>query len=232
MLKFITFGMIVILLFVSGCSSVDSYSEPIHTDEESDEPTITYTSITQRIHEDMPEFTFYIIDEAITMGDRPYRTSIRIENNGETVQIIEDLYRSLLEELTFVDFNSDGYLDLALVSDRGGTRGNRPTFIFLWDTQSEQFVMNETLIGFSISGSVMAREDGRVVVSQRGSMNSMSFDCLEYIENDFVHITSEYHYLHLEDNVWEITITNALTGEVTIEESEEFTDGIVHPHCQ
>ena len=119
---------------------------------------------TARIHESMPEFTFIR-----TYGNRyiryfpdfPRAVEVNIEikdEEGNIIQVITGLAQSNMggstAEITFEDYNFDGFLDMRLhrwQDSAGALRMN--AYFWLWDNCSFQFVLNDELMNLARESS-------------------------------------------------------------------------------
>ena len=118
-------------------------------------------STTMRIHEDMPEFTFYrklgdyLLNPAFIDNER-YVTVTIVDENGNLIQIIDGIVQGghggwmtadhELFEIQFDDFNFDGYMDMWLITAvNPGTAGGAWGYYWLWEPERGQFVKNEQL---------------------------------------------------------------------------------------
>jgi len=107
---------------------------------------------TFRIHSNLPLFTFHFAGrEDNTFGD----LDITSGTSSEVVQTIENSTDPNLIEpaaaksvLTAVDANFDGYQDLQILSNCGGT-GNCSYHFYLYNPKTKQFVHNDFLSGLT-----------------------------------------------------------------------------------
>jgi len=67
----------------------------------------------------------------------------------------------------FVDYNNDGYLDMALRKCTGGSMGNDPHYFWFWNTESEQFVRNYLFEDISNTSTISVMEDDTLRISSR-----------------------------------------------------------------
>ncbi|MCL1997238.1 MAG: hypothetical protein FWG65_00545 [Turicibacter sp.] len=141
-------------------------------------PPQIFTTV-QNIHQNSENFTFHrIVSEPIQpLGGTEgylfakYPVKIRIYGeNGEFIQEISGLYQSTSPftalgddwmQLSFIDLNFDGYLDMRLFSvlesEREGTGWH---YHWLWDSEIGQFVFNEQLTEFLNSVYISMDEEG------------------------------------------------------------------------
>ena len=112
--------------------------------------TNTFITIT-RIHEDVPEFTFirtisnyYTNYYAFPMAAE---VSIKIKDgDGNVIQAITGLTQSIqggnTRDITFDDYNFDGFLDMRLTRWQDGAGGLLLNeYFWLWDNYSFQLVL-------------------------------------------------------------------------------------------
>ena len=143
--------------------------------------SIEYTT-TLRIHEDLPEFTFTRIvsnDTTIEAASgyfdlEPIRVDIKIEDgDGNIIQSISDISQNrtfIRENLTFDDYNFDGYLDMRLRRWQDGAGALlADDYFWLWDKDSTQFVLNGQLMDIGQAVSLRAdQETRRISIVHRG----------------------------------------------------------------
>jgi len=128
----------------------------------------------------------------------------------------------LMPWLRFEDYNQDGYMDMSLHRDSGGSMRNRPHFFWLWDAELEQFVTNEFLQDISNGSTVFVTEEGRVRSFARGGWFFYGFREYEYHEaKGFVLVYSIFtEYWHEDDEreilIREVTEKDHITGIETI----------------
>jgi len=125
---------------------------------------------TQQIHPDMPKFTFIRTftpsSESNDLNFPTYDVSIYIlDANGVQIQQISGLQQQTtpynfidqpIMELSFIDLNFDGYMDMRLFSifhsERYPFWGIH--YHWLWDSRQQQFVLNQYLTDNITSGQV------------------------------------------------------------------------------
>ena len=228
------------------------YSGITRTDIRTGKITDIFTT-TARIHHNMPEFTFhrivggYIDDNAQSWYDflpTAREVSIIIEDeSGNIIQIISNLTQSTMgwgtgSNIEFDDFNFDGYLDMRLFRWQNSAGGLfTKKYYWLWDTENSQFVLNEQLIEIGHAPHVYLDQDARQVVAVSRFVNrldggaSNTVDFYEYHNGEFILVAHEYHRIYIDRELsqgyWEITRTDKLTSEVTIEIIP--TDGYGNP---
>ena len=145
-----------VLEITSPTNATDIHIENGYTQEYQDDHNVFVTTI--RIHDDMPEFTFYhIIGELEPepwYGPFPYprNVTIVIKNDiGNIIQKISDLTQSsrhaidgrlLVDGIIFEDYNFNGYLDMRLKRWQERASIN---YFWSWNKESSQFVLNEQL---------------------------------------------------------------------------------------
>jgi phage shock protein E len=199
---------------------------------------------TQKICDQMPEFTFHLTGNNVKsygvsydntkyyiMFDENKIESITItDNTGALVQKIDDLITEnpASEEgmygLSFNDWNFDGYFDIGLWSYRGGTMRNDPHYYWLWDSSLGQFVENAELMEISDFSTISINvEEGRLECYTRFGSSSGLTQEYEYIDDKFVmvySITFEIEQSPDEEDKYirHITITELVDGELKITE--------------
>ena len=189
---------------------------------------------TKRIGESLPYFTFtrilgdYLDDSLIYQFPMPVETTIVIEDDeGNVVQVISGLSQSGIRELhhyeydlTFDDYNFDGYLDMRLKRWQDGARGLLANeYFWLWDMDKLQFVLNEQLVEIGHAAGLRADSSSQqIVVRQRnGALSNFYF--YEYINELFELVAYEYLsrvYYDGEFSHLASTHTNTKTGEITV----------------
>ena len=138
--------------------------------------------VQQAIYADAEEFTFALTVHSPGEWHRYSVQSITVKDaQGRLVQEIAGLstsnreaYAGNMFRLNFVDFNFDGFMDMALLRWDGGSAGNRPSYFWLWDSDLSQFIRNDFLEELSDFTHVWADvETGRVKThSQSGTWPS------------------------------------------------------------
>ena len=188
---------------------------------------------TQRLHIDMPEFTFYrIVGETFSQLEHARLVTIRIELEGQVLQEIEGLSQYVYPssrrwvaegrfgdeqfEIRFADFTSNGYLGMMLVNSLGGSMENTPSYFWLWDVEMEQFVENEFLNNMSATSTIWIDEEGRVVSHVRGAPGEYGRMLYEYTNGVFVHVMSEVSRYDAELGCISLTSTDVMTGIETV----------------
>jgi len=143
---------------------------------------ITFVT-TKKIHEDIPEFTFtrivgnYLDNHLIYDIPSAVEVTIIIEDDeGNITQIISGLsqsYSFINSDITFDDFNFDGYLDMRLKRWQDSIGGLvAREYFWLWDNEIAQFILNEQLMEIDQAGLNANSEDQRIVARQRVGASS------------------------------------------------------------
>ena len=199
-----------------------------------DEPLIFTT--TMRIHEDMPEFTFHRIvgdfvpDSWYELYEIPHPnardiTIIIEDEEGNIIQSISGLTESNYGidggGMEFADYNFDGYLDMRLMRwSCGGESLRQIDYIWLWDTEEFQFVLNKPLMDIDAAG-ITANQDTRQIETWIKHANGAEASFYEYLNGELTLIVSERTMVKYDENGqplhWETTRTNVITGEITVE---------------
>jgi len=199
----------------------------------------------ERIHENMPEFTFYrIVGEAINENLHTHNVTIKIKENGEIVQIFDDLTQSFIGsmrrwirdghiedeqfEIQFADFTGNGYLGMSLVQSLGGSAENLPSYFWLWDIEKGQFIRNEELEFLSSFSHVTAIGNGCVVGRVREGTMGESFGFHQYINGEFVYMYTRARGFSSETGrsfIWEY---NMRTGEEVLQYFENGEGNLHH----
>ena len=179
---------------------------------------------TVRLNEQMPEFTVYrIIGDTASIWEDVYYVQIRIEQDGELIQEIDDLRQTLggpsgvdsfhdpSLEIRFLDLTGNGYLDMTMRQTWGGSMRNEPHYFWLWDVEAEEFVKNETLHELSWGGHVELNDQGQISVFARVSIQHYGWIFYDYIDGDFVKIGSQIYDID-ENGVPIVTIRDYIAG--------------------
>jgi hypothetical protein len=212
-------------------SEIPAPTETIPADDKSPEgDPLTFTT-TMRIHESLPEFTFHRIVGDFVLETRdvdipqPREVTIIIEDEeGNIIQTISDLTENHYDidvGIEFADFNFDGYLDMRLVrwSDSGESL-RQVDYIWLWDTDEFQFVLNEQLMEIDSAG-ITANKNTLQIEAWIKYANGAKSSFYEYINGELTLVASERTLEKYDDSGqflhWEITRTNEITKEITIE---------------
>ena len=181
--------LIILFLLLVGCGNTDmpngdgaSQADVLQPETTSpddyalDVANYTHAFVTTaRIHEDMPEFTFIRIvnDRYVNnYSDFPMAVEVRIEikdGEGSTIQVISGLSQSIhggnTREITFNDYNFDGFLDMRLTRWQDGAGGLLLNeYFWLWDNYSFQFVLNEELMNIGRAADIFAHQELRQVM--------------------------------------------------------------------
>jgi len=158
----------------------------------------TYCVTTQRINPNMPEFTFIRIvggyaDVHLVYGiPSPVEISIIVKDGESNIlQAITGLSQSrgfIDYDITFDDYNFDGYLDMRLKrwqDSAGGLLARE--YIWLWDNQVGQFVMNEQLMLIEHTGLMVNHETQQIAIWRReGNFGYESF--YEYYDGKYIKV--------------------------------------------
>ena len=221
------------LLFLPLCLLLAAYNLVAAADDGAgydDAPEILIFTTTARIHPDIPGFTFHRI-----VGDElpepwyelplPREVNITIEDeDGKTIQTISDLMQSNVwdsietKEITFDDFNFDGYLDMRLLRWRDGAGGLLANYYFwLWDAENRQFVLNQKLMDIE-AAFINVNYDNQQIVAFNREPNPANYTLTFYEyrpHGEFLRVAHEFN--RRKPHYVEITRTNYITGEVTVE---------------
>ena len=185
MKKLIT--IIISVIFFVGCG--------VSAEPEPDENLIDF-SVKQRIHPDMPEFTFRLQGVKGSFEETEIKSLTIYNKSGEVLQTFAGLETSTPATkdglyapygFSFCDWNFDGYLDISLWIAQGGTLMNSPHYFWLWNTQAGKFIMNEQLYELSWNSSLSANPENNQIESftRVGSWaNGTTY--YEYRSGDFV----------------------------------------------
>ena len=205
-------------------SILEQYCDPIDNQ-------ITFVT-TQKIHESMPEFTFTRIigdylDYHISYEPDSIAREMTIvieDDKGNIIQVIPGLSQARLfinSDITFDDFNFDGYLDMRLMRWQEGAAALRAIeYFWLWNTEKLQFVPNEQLTKIGHAAGLNVNHDTQqIIVRQRnGTLSNLYF--YEYICGSFELVAHEYTSQgYGEDGGYSyliFTYTDLRTSEVTI----------------
>ena len=207
--------------------------EPPPEPRESPEPISCVT--TMRLNENMPEFTFrrivgdYTLEDARwdDWGHREVRIVIE-DDAGNLIQEVAGIVQgqgnwfSGLESESFqpqfADFNFDGYLDMYLARHIDpGNAGFVDRYYWLWDAAQGQFILNEQLPWITgVQGVYANQETRQIEVRVRLHAVHHLQHRYEYHDGEFVLVATEEHDGWSFEH-WEITHTNVITGEVTVE---------------
>jgi len=161
---------------------------------------IDYT-IVQVINENMPPLTIRLLGEWVegwgwggtTTMPRIHTLQV-IDHDGRLIQEFDGLHSRISPRfdsfgLHFADYNFDGFLDMALRLDDGGSIRNAPHSFWLWDNQLGKFVYNQELSRMSHFESVLIDEENQFVGTWwlgSGSGEIQGGSRLEYIDGVFV----------------------------------------------
>jgi hypothetical protein len=153
---------------------------------------------TFRINSKLPLFTFHFLGQPDnTFGDLDIAEGTRTE----VIQTMEDTTdpglitpTPIQSVLTTVDANFDGYQDLQLLIQCGGT-GNCSYDFYLYDPKANEFVHDDFLSGLSTPSFDQAKK--QVTTSSNGSASDWQNETYRY-END-----GRYTLIHREVSTWD-----------------------------
>jgi len=185
---------------------------------------IEHTAV-KRIHDSLPEFTFALT--GYDGGVSANISSIEITGEGFSQRLDADLiFESwALErlELSFEDFNNDGFLDLRMhvIYNHNG-----PTLFWLWDKDKHHFIANRQLQEINEAGyfELSLEEDGRVC----GYPTRYNIEYYEFIKDGFTMVEQHNAGLeHINGGVyWVEEKYKLIDGDMRIiSRSEENVDG-------
>jgi hypothetical protein len=214
-------------------SEVETTTEEEQAQEHQDEPLIFTT--TMRIHEDMPEFTFYrivgdFVPDLCNEIPSPREVSIVIEDEeGNVIQTISDFTQSdswgEIESngITFDDYNFDGYMDMRLLRHNLGHGTLRSyQYFWLWDTETSQFVLDKQLVEVEAS-EININPNTRQIEAWYRDFDGQgsSYSYYKHLNREFVLVMHERH-IGWRDSKTDlsyrsITRTDVRTGEITTE---------------
>jgi len=194
-------------------------------------------SVNQRIHSDMPEFTFRVrgtnVPEDFETFDSVNSKMVSItitDENGDLVQEMTDLHTAIpanrvdreMRGFAFDDWNFDGYMDISLWQFPGGSMRNNPTYYWLWDSSVEQFVRNADLEEFSDFSSLnIISESRRIEGWTRFGAAGGASRVYEYRDGRFIMVESWERNLvqsPYDEDEWVLhtVISELVNGEVVI----------------
>ena len=162
---------------------------------------------TMRLHEDMPEFTFIrIIEDTVPEPcyeiPQPMNVSILImdergnNERGNIIQSITGLTQSNVYggihyedyDIAFEDFNFDGYLDMRLLRFQDGAGGRIVIeYIWLWDRETSQFILNQQLMDIENAGLHANQETQQLEAFHRVGADHF-FTFYEYHYGEFMRV--------------------------------------------
>lgn len=153
---------------------------------------------TFRINSKLPLFTFHFSGQPDnTFGN----LDITAGSGTEVIQTLEDTTdpglvtpAPIRSVLTTVDANFDGYKDLQLLSQCGGT-GNCSYDFYLYDPKANEFIHNDFLSSLSTPSFDQAKK--QVTTSSNGSASDRKNKTYQY-END-----GRYTLIHREVSTWD-----------------------------
>jgi hypothetical protein len=165
---------------------------------------------TFRINSKLPPFVFHFSGQPDnTFGD----LDIAAGSGTEAIQTIEDTTdpglitpAPIQTVLTAVDANFDGYQDLQLMSQSGGT-GNCSYDFYLYDPKTNQFVHNDFLSSLTTPSFDQAKK--QVTTSSNSSVADWQNETYQY-EDD-----GRYTLIHREVSTWDRN-----SGTVTVSSYE------------
>ena len=134
----------------------------------------------------------------------------------QEIQVVVYMGVSWTKEIDFhlADYNGDGFLDMAIRREIGGSMGNDPHYFWLWDVESQQFIFNETLTSLSDFTSITILPDGNLQTFRRDGQRRLWLT-YKYIDVDFILILSEEHDYYNVGYV-KVSIYDHISGERTV----------------
>ncbi len=78
--------------------------------------------------------------------------------------------------LDIADWNFDGYLDISLWRDVGGTSHNAPTYFWLWDNGSQKYIANPALADLSDENYISINLERQQIYAGRRENSDLYFD--------------------------------------------------------
>jgi len=160
---------------------------------------------------DMPAVTVHVLgrwfDDSNNFYLRPNIDTIQVKNHeGELIQEFDGLraYPALWLDsygVHFADYNFDGFLDMVLSVDEGGSMRNSPSLYWLWDNEQGKFVYNNELSDLSNHSTIEINEGHNSLwASWHGGGMSGGGRGLRYIDGVFVEVSAaERDYVELEN---------------------------------
>ena len=201
-------------------------------------------TVSRKINEQMPEFTFHIQgsnekrygitydgDKYYLMYDENQIEEITItDSEGTVIQKISDLYtaNSASEEdmygFSFDDWNFDGFTDISLWTFTGGSMLNKPTQYWIWNNNVGEFVEDKELADFSSCSTVYIDIESNLVASYTrvdGSENITVY--YKYGNGKFVCVKNRHVKVEAvsdeEDKYFEhIVVEELINGKMTVVE--------------
>ena len=194
-------------------------------------------TVAKSIHSDLPEFEFRIegVQKEKESGDHTWAT-VNISKliisghdgySGQEFTFPPTSNDAILREefmygLTFGDWNFDGYLDVSLRKHRGGSMGNVPRHVWLWNSATQQFEENSQLEEISEFTTISINTEKRLISSAfRASTIEYAIDYYKYRDGIFVMVRSEMKLIDYERSdqgrpVLRTVIEELIDGEMTI----------------
>jgi hypothetical protein len=91
----------------------------------------------------------------------------------------------------------------------------------MWDIETEQFVLNEQLMGIAMAEATANPDTQQVDTWIRHHDNGIVNNFYEYQDGKFVLVVNEWHFGRFDENGqfihWETIRTNKISGEITVE---------------
>jgi hypothetical protein len=174
-----------------------------------------------RIHPDLPVFTFHFPGKSDnTLGD----IEIIPGPSGRAIQTIENSTEpglaypaSVKDVFSVVDANFDGYEDLKILIQCGGT-GNCSYNFYLYDPKSGQFVLNKFLSDLTTPSFDHAKK--QVTATANGSANDWTIETYQYGDGKYTLIRRETSEWDREKKVVTVSIDELRNGKMERVSSE------------
>jgi len=188
-------------------------------------------STKQRIHKSLPEFTFELRGYARQIDrwpDMEYAEVRAVEisgPNGQFHHLFDELdikvdmpiYKHQVN-LSFADYNNDGYLDLRLllVADRNTSY----SLFWLWDVKQQRFIENEQLRNLSYGCSLHVDDDGKLIGSNTaGGGIGWGYTVYTYKNGEFIAIEIRNWLVEPEETI-KVSTYKLINGEMVLVSTE------------
>lgn len=132
--------------------------------------------------------------------------------------------------LSFDDYNFDGNLDICLWQLQGGSLLNAPSYYWLWDNSTNEYVENEELESISQETWIEADSDAKqVTASARYGTYGSGRDYYEYRDSSFLLVKSEERLAEPSESdenkyVFHVIVRELVEGEMII--TDEYYEDI------
>lgn len=184
---------------------------------------------TIKINIEMPEFDFrlegkekkylsfeYIDISKLTISDK--NGSFKQEFTNLSTEIWASENKNNMYGLAFDDWNFDGYLDVSLWQEVGGTMRNSPHYYWLWDNKAGLYVENTQLFEISDYSTIsIVPNKNQITNFMHIGPEGDSIGYWEYIKDEYIWVKSKsIEWLNDDEYIYHVIIEEFIDGEMIV----------------